>query len=71
MKVICIRERFDLTKNKIYEVITKIPSIYGSIIYTIIDDSGEICDRSADNFISLSLYRRRKIREINESNLYK
>ena len=70
MKVICIKERFDLTKNKIYEIITKKPSIYGSI-YTIIDDSGEICDRSADNFISLSLYRRNKIREINESSLYK
>ena len=70
MKVICIEERVDITKGKIYEVITKKLTTLGPV-YTIIDDSGEIYDRLIESFISLSTYRRNKIKEINESSLYK
>lgn len=70
MKVICIKSNIDITKGKVYEVITKKLTTLGPV-YTIIDDSGEVHNRLIDSFISLSLYRRRKIQEINESNLYK
>lgn len=70
MKVICIKSNIDITKGKVYEVITKKLTTLGPV-YTIIDDSGEIYDRLIESFISLSTYRRNKIKEINESSLYK
>lgn len=70
MKVICIKNSLHLTKGKVYEVITKKITTLGPV-YTIIDDSGELYDRLIESFISLSTYRRNKIKEINESSLYK
>ena len=70
MKIICIKSSLHLTKGKVYEVITKKLTSLGPV-YTIIDDSGEVYDRIVDSFLLLSTYRRRKIREIHESSLYK
>ncbi len=70
MKVIFIKSSLYLTKGKVYEVITKKLTSIGPV-YTIIDDSGEVYDRLIESFISLSTYRRNKIKEINESSLYK